>query len=449
MKSSLYQFLLLSLLFASIGSQTIRVPFIRETQKNKSSLRAKFSSFYVRNTSVPISDFSDINYMGPIQLGSNNQKFNVLFDTGSSNLWVPDSSLFGAGNSFDCSASSTCKVDQSKLIPLAYGKGKLQGYKATDKMTIGSISVAEFPMLLAIEEEDLQSTKFDGILGLALGRYYPEYPTVLESLKSNNLISSGMFSMYLGEDPGSTNRKIGELMFGGYDPKYALSEFQWMSVRKESEILYWSTDLLGLSLGSTENVTLTMNNLPIIFDSGTSFLYLPQDTINALIKRAKQVGISCGLDTVQNMIACECAARTQLPDLVFYFKEHTISIPSESYIFSDLFSCYLAIQPINGEAAVDNPAILGDVFLKNFYTIYSADNYTVGFAQAAPIKSSPFWKYVLLVYVVCLVLGTLIYLCVRVVQKNKTAVVQTQEGNRESLIAHNGRNNPVKASTVM
>lgn len=447
MKSSLYQIFLLSILFASIGSQIIRIPFIKETQKNQSSLRAKFSRFYVRNTSVPIQDFSDINYMGPIQLGANNQKFTVLFDTGSSNLWVPDSSLFGAYNSFDCSASSTCKVDQSKLVPLAYGKGSLQGYKATDKMTIGSISVADFPMLLAIEEQDLSSSKFDGIMGLALGRNYPEYPTVLESLKSNNLISTGMFAMYLGEDPGSTNRKIGELMFGGYDPKYALSEFQWVSVRKETEILYWSTDLLGLSLGSTENVTLTKTNLPIIFDSGTSFLYLPQDTINALVKRAKSVGISCGLDTTQNMIACQCEARTQLPDLVFYFKEHNISIPSESYVFSDLFSCYLAVQPINGEPAVDNPAILGDVFLKNFYTIYSADNYTVGFAEAAPVKSSPIWRYVLLVYVACLVVGTLIYLCIKVAQKNKTTVVKAEEGNRESLIA--GRNNPVKASTVM
>jgi len=279
-----------------------------------------------------------------------------------------------------------------------------------------------------------------------LGRSLPDYPTVLESLKANNLISTGMFSMYLGEDPGANNRKIGEIMFGGYDPKFALSEFQFVSVRKESEILYWSTDLHGLSLGDTGNVTLSVDKLPIIFDSGTSFLYLPQATIDALVQKANSVGISCGLNSEQGLIACECAARTHLPDLVFYFQGLKMSIPSESYIFSDLFSCYLALQPIADDPAVENPAILGDVFLKNFYTMYSADNYTVGFATAAPIKSSPFWRIVLFVYVACLVLGTVIYLCVRTVQKRKAG--DQVQGNRESLIA-GGRNQNVKASTVM
>merc|ERR1712176_633031 len=37
--------------------------------------------------SVPISDYQNAQFYGPIEVGK--QKFNVIFDTGSANVWVP------------------------------------------------------------------------------------------------------------------------------------------------------------------------------------------------------------------------------------------------------------------------------------------------------------------------------------------------------------------------
>lgn len=71
-------------------------------------------------------------YFGYLDIGTPPQTFTVVFDTGSSNLWVPCkgcnaiSEACNFHKTFDCDSSKTC-VKSNKLISIQYGTGSVKG----------------------------------------------------------------------------------------------------------------------------------------------------------------------------------------------------------------------------------------------------------------------------------------------------------------------------------
>ena len=51
---------------------------------------------------MPQKDYGDIEYVGQVAIGTPLVNFSVIFDTGSSNLWVPSSQCTDCTNSPGC-----------------------------------------------------------------------------------------------------------------------------------------------------------------------------------------------------------------------------------------------------------------------------------------------------------------------------------------------------------
>merc|ERR1711907_872297 len=117
-------------LFAIIGlslSALHRVPIQKVKKDNKLGM-TKLGG--VQGCSKEdLSQFMDAQWWGPITLGTPAQNFNVCFDTGSSNLWVPASGVNFWGlfkNKFHHENSSSY-TENGDEMEIQYGSGSIKG----------------------------------------------------------------------------------------------------------------------------------------------------------------------------------------------------------------------------------------------------------------------------------------------------------------------------------
>jgi len=227
--------------------------------------------------------------------------------------------------------------------------------------------------------------KFDGILGLAFdelavcgdpndGGYVPAcVPTPFSRLKSTGVIDEAVFAFYLGgltpDFPNDMNGFPGELTFGGIDEAHFTGDINYVPVSKAA---YWqiSVDTIGVN---GEDYS-TESTREAIVDSGTSMLVGPPD---AMDKLAESLGARKMKSTGEYVVSC----KSDLPDIELTIGGIDYSISSTDYVLADGPICILLMLGMDlGPEGLG--WILGDVFMRKYYTVFDMEQERVGFALA-------------------------------------------------------------------
>lgn len=85
-------------------------------------------------------------WQGTIDVGTPAQTFTVLFDTGSSDIFLPGPACNNAacnGHKKYQPAQSSTSRDSGRNFALSYGSGNVQGHQYTDKVSYGNLTVSK------------------------------------------------------------------------------------------------------------------------------------------------------------------------------------------------------------------------------------------------------------------------------------------------------------------
>uniref|UniRef100_A0A8C2RZP2 Peptidase A1 domain-containing protein n=1 Tax=Capra hircus TaxID=9925 RepID=A0A8C2RZP2_CAPHI len=320
---------------------------LRETLREKNLLNNfleehayRLSNSDSKTATHPLRNYLDVSLLGGRLSTAPPGEFRVIFDTGSADLWVPSISCVSEACSeykHPSSHSSTFEKP-GQPITIYYGSGIIQGFLDSDTVRIGNFVSLKQSFGLSEVEYGFDGAPFDGVLGL-----------------------SGQEMTHCSRDSQ-----------GGGSYEGGSSQFpQGGSLPHDPEARFV---LLSLSISMNRSIVACSHGCQAFVDTGTSLIYGSTDLVTNINKL-----LNARLEDSEYAVSCD-AVKT-LPPVIFNINGIDYPVPPQAYIIKAQNFC-LSIFHGGTETSSPETWILGDVFLRQYFSVFDRKNDRIGLAPA-------------------------------------------------------------------
>ena len=301
----------------------------------------------------------------------------MIYDTGSSNLWVSDikPGIISSHHYYDHDKSPTYKANGS-IFNIEYGSGPVSGFYSEDTVEIGDVSIEGYLFAEVNNTKGLGPAytvgKFDGICGMGWdGISVDHVETPVRALVNSGKLDENAFAFFLG-----SNGAAGELVLGGVNPAHYTGEFTYVPVKETAPGIYgyWEVAMDDMTI---EGASVTSATKAII-DSGTSLLAAPSADIKVIADKvgATPLGPIPPLNK-EYTIPCDGPG----PNITVTIGGADYVLTKEDYTLQNGPECLFAMTGLDVPAPAGPLYILGDVFMRAHYVKFDVANKQLGFAK--------------------------------------------------------------------
>ena len=171
-----------------------------------------------------------------------------------------------------------------------------------------------------------------------------------------------LFGFYLG----GTSGVGGEMTLGGTDTAHYTGEISYFPV---SRAKYWQISVDSFSVGN-------LTKVEAILDTGTSLLVVPPAVMTAFGTKVGATSIAGGKEWT-----IDCSKIPSLPSLDIMIGGKAFPLEGKDYILQVSGECLLGMTGMD-LSREGLSLILGDIFLRKYYTVFDLGNTRVGLATA-------------------------------------------------------------------
>ncbi|KAG8879642.1 hypothetical protein FRB97_001553 [Tulasnella sp. 331] len=342
-------------------------------------------------------------YYTSIQVGTPPVSYNVVVDTGSSDLWLAATQAggqgggggFGGGQTgptaplYSSTGSSTFNSTGSTQFQITYLGGDTAGNTARDTVTMGGLTVDQQIFGVATQQSgDTLPSETTGLIGMAWQAIAQIGTPWWQTSAETSAWAQPLFAFALARDDNPTSAADipgGSFTIGDVDTTQFKGGIEYTDI-PTNEQSWW---LLPMSQITLNGQAFPLDGALSAIDTGTSLMGGPQDSTDAFYQQIPGATAGTGENAGYYFYPCSTVVNVTVS---FGGTNWPIDPADFTSATEDRNTCMGALfaaesgsgTPVTGAQTSISPTwILGDTFLKNVYSVYRFNPPSVGFATLA------------------------------------------------------------------